>query len=77
LRNHDRIEIMRKVKVYALMCEVETGAFVTGICTEKKIYTEQEFENNKHKELTKGIEMLDGGSWSWLFNWIKNESSRT
>ena len=52
------------------MCEEETGGFVTGIGTETKTYTEKEFRNNKHNELTAGIEMIDGCYWSWSLEWI-------
>ena len=55
------------------MCEEETGGFVTGIGTETKTYTEKEFRNNKHNELTDGIEMIEGCYWSWSLEWIKSK----
>ena len=64
---------MRKVKVFARMCEEETGGFVTGIGTETKTYTEKEFRNNKHLGLTAGIEMIEGCYWSWSLEWIKSK----
>ena len=62
---------MRKVKVYAIMCGDEGGGFASGIGTETKIYTEEEFRNNKYDELIKGIKMIDGCYWSWSFDWIE------
>ena len=64
---------MRKVKVFARMCESDSGGFVTGIGTETKTYTEQEFRDKKHNELTAGIEMIEGCYWSWSLEWIKSD----
>jgi hypothetical protein len=65
---------MRKVKVFARMCEEETGGFVTGIGTETKTYTEQEFRDKKHNELIDGIEMIEGSYWSWSLEWINKKT---
>ena len=55
------------------MCESKTGGFDTGIGTETKIYTEEEFKKNKHHELTKGIDLIDGCCFSWSYEWIKSK----
>ena len=65
---------MRKVKVFARMCESDSGGFTTGIGTETKIYTEKEFENKKHNNLIDGIEMIEGCYWSWSFQWIGSDN---
>ena len=65
---------MRKVKVFARMCESDSGGFVTGIGTETKTYTEKEFRNNKQNELTDGIEMIEGCYWSWSLEWSNKKT---
>lgn len=62
---------MRKVKAHAIMCENETGGFVTGIGTETKLYTEKEFKQKKHHELTKGIKLIKGCYWCFSFDWYE------
>ena len=55
-----------KCKVYAQMCDEESGGFVTGISVEG-YFTEQEFFDKKFLDLTKGIDIIEGCYWSWTF----------
>ena len=64
---------MNKVKIYALMCDNKTGAFVTGISTKTKIYTAEEFRNKIYYELTDGIEIIEGCSGAWSFDFINSD----
>lgn len=60
---------MRKVIVSYMMVENETGGFTTGIGV-KGEFTEQEFNNGKHKELIKDIPLIDGCYWTYHLKWI-------
>ena len=51
------------------MVEDETGGFTTGI-GRSGIFTEEEIKEDKHKELIKGIEMIEGCYWSYNIEWL-------
>lgn len=59
---------MRRVKVSILMCDNDSGGFTTGIA---KIgdFSEKEYTEKKFNDLIKGIELLEGCSWSFNFDW--------
>ena len=59
---------MRRVKVSILMCENETGGFVTGIAKYGD-YSENEFNEKKYNELIKDIQIMDGCFLSYSFEW--------